>query len=214
MKQQPTAPSAEETAATIQIIKQEIEVQEARQRLVCIEAETQRKLALDRWRAKDEEGVLRALKLKKEILKQLETIEGTIMSMDAMVFALEAAVNTTSSLSVLAEANSLLKKLYYEDMMQSIENLNDEIEESQQMSKDVGNFLSLSISTTDSAEEDELLLQELDEFKADEVLSMIRIPQELHQIQLQYESPAFEVTAVRPWDGNELKALCYEMVRF
>lgn len=212
-KKQPKAPTAEETASTIQNIQTEIETQEARQNLLSIKAANARKAALEKRRAKDEKGAIRALKLQKEYLKQIDVIEGTMMNMRTMVFSLEAAMSNAGTMSVLDTANKHIGRIYENISVEKMEDIRDEMEENQQRRQEIEEILSRPLdSQTDSVDDDELA-RELDELEAEEISSRmvdIEAPAQKQPSNVVREAPvaapAKKVTA----EEDELNALWAE----
>jgi hypothetical protein len=168
-KQKPKAPTAEETAEAIQKLQAEIEIQQARQNLLSIKAENARKTALDKRRSKDEKGALRALKLRKEYLKQSEVIDGTMLNMQTMCFSLEAALSNAGTISVLENANKHIGRIYDGISVDKMEDIRDEMEENQQRRTEIEEVLSRPLDSQQEGLDEDDLARELDELEAEEM---------------------------------------------
>ena len=106
---------------------------------------------------KNKKTALAALKRKKRIEKQLETVEGTLITLESQKDALENVNTNVEVLKNMGMAAKALKTVHSNMDTDKVEDLMDEVREQQQIAEEIVNVITDHSGYGQQMDEDELL---------------------------------------------------------
>jgi len=116
---------------------------------------------------KNKRAALQALKRKKNYDKQLQQIDGTLSTIEFQREALENASTNAEVLSVMGTAAKALKSAHNHMDVDQVHDLMDDIQDQQEVAKEISEAISNPIGYNDVDEDD--LLAELEELEQEEL---------------------------------------------
>ncbi|XP_018496012.2 LOW QUALITY PROTEIN: charged multivesicular body protein 4c [Galendromus occidentalis] len=117
---------------------------------------------------KNKRVALAALKRKKRYEQQLKQIDGTLTTIEYQRGALEDANSNTTVLKAMGDAAKALKRSHADMDVDKVHDLMDDIQEQQDLSKEISELISNPAAFGAEVDEDELL-QELEELENEQV---------------------------------------------
>jgi len=132
--------------------------------------------AKEKMKKKDKKGAMYCLKKKKMQQKQIESIMGTMITMEEQKMALENAATNRLAVDAISNSNVALKNSMSGYDAEKVQEIMDDVNDGIQDSEEIGNVLARGLGGDDIMEDDELLA-EFNELEQEELQStLFKVP--------------------------------------